>query len=286
MLGKEVYCFGRAHCTGSYTPNLMAAVGLKGRANVPAVHAMGSIGATAGRLLMDNSLGAWWGKGVIVVAEDSIDLGMGRQFGIDSRSPEEVEGQFCSWNKTVPEMEWEVGVSAAEACNEVIFEGANGAFSRVAAMDAGRGQLEVDICFVEEVFEGLGAFIVEALEVGFESCFSKAAVHSFIGGNNAGGLSVFEGLSKDVVAVVVIKDEDVEVASAGGDWKLSSLVSMCLTRVGDQGSKAVVGAALRFIIGEEVREEFCFKAWWNGAGRLGAALVLAGLIKVPFGCGN
>jgi hypothetical protein len=57
-------------------------------------------------------------------------------------------------------------VHAAEAGNEVVFECADGAFGGVATVDAGRRKLEIDVFLAEELFQGVGAFIVEALEAG------------------------------------------------------------------------------------------------------------------------
>jgi hypothetical protein len=63
-------------------------------------------------------------------------------------------------------VEGKVFVDATEASNEVIFEGADGTFCGIAAMDAGRYQLEVNIFFRHVILEDLGTFIVEALELG------------------------------------------------------------------------------------------------------------------------
>ena len=61
-------------------------------------------------------------------------------------------------------MEREVFVDAAKASNEVILEGADGAFGGIAAVDSWWGELKVDMFFAEELFQGFGAFIVETLE--------------------------------------------------------------------------------------------------------------------------
>jgi hypothetical protein len=45
----------------------------------------------------------------------------------------------------------------------VILEGADGAFGGIAAVDARRGELEVNFFFSEELFQGVGALIVESL---------------------------------------------------------------------------------------------------------------------------
>jgi hypothetical protein len=48
----------------------------------------------------------------------------------------------------------------------MVFERADGAFGGVPMVDAGRRKLEVDVFLAWQLFQGLGAFVVEALEVG------------------------------------------------------------------------------------------------------------------------
>ena len=48
-------------------------------------------------------------------------------------------------------MEGEVGVCAAESCNEVVFESGDGAFGGIATMHAGGGKLEVDVGGMQEL---------------------------------------------------------------------------------------------------------------------------------------
>ena len=67
-------------------------------------------------------------------------------------------------HKTIPQVEREVFVDAAKASNEVILEGADGAFGGIAAVDAWWGELKVNYFFAEELFQSFGAFIVETLE--------------------------------------------------------------------------------------------------------------------------
>ena len=52
-------------------------------------------------------------------------------------------------------MHGKFGVSAAEACNEVVFEGANGTLSSIASVDVWGDQLEVDVVLREQLFEDL-----------------------------------------------------------------------------------------------------------------------------------
>ena len=56
-----------------------------------------------------------------------------------------------------------VGVSAGEAVNKMILKGADVAFGGVAAVDARRKQLEVDLSGVPVVFQESGGLAVKAL---------------------------------------------------------------------------------------------------------------------------
>jgi hypothetical protein len=47
----------------------------------------------------------------------------------------------------------------------VVFEGADGTFSGISTVNAGWRKLEVNVFLAEELFQGLGTFIVKALEV-------------------------------------------------------------------------------------------------------------------------
>jgi hypothetical protein len=63
-------------------------------------------------------------------------------------------------------VEREVFVNVAEASDEMIFECADGAFGCVAAVYAGRSELEVDVFITEELLQWFRAFVVETLEAG------------------------------------------------------------------------------------------------------------------------
>ena len=54
-------------------------------------------------------------------------------------------------------------------------------------------------------FEGLGAFVVKALELRLHSSFAEAGMQSLVGVQETLGGLVFEGLPKDAVAIVVIE---------------------------------------------------------------------------------
>ena len=77
---------------------------------------------------------------------------MSREARVDAGAAEEVEGDERLGEEFVPEGEGEVGVGAAEAGDKVVFEGADGAFGGVVAVDVWRSQLEVDVFRCREVF--------------------------------------------------------------------------------------------------------------------------------------
>jgi len=62
-------------------------------------------------------------------------------------------------------MEGKIGVGTAETCDEMVFEGLDGAFGSVASMNAGRSELMVDALLVKVVFQELRTFIVKAMEL-------------------------------------------------------------------------------------------------------------------------
>jgi hypothetical protein len=60
-------------------------------------------------------------------------------------------------------MEGESLVDTAEASNEMIFEGADGAFGSIATMNIWWGKLEVNVLGGEEIFQCLGSLVVKSL---------------------------------------------------------------------------------------------------------------------------
>ena len=55
-------------------------------------------------------------------------------------------------HKTIPQVEREVFVDAAQSSNEMILECADGAFGSIAAMNAWRGELKINRFVAEESF--------------------------------------------------------------------------------------------------------------------------------------
>ena len=64
--------------------------------------------------------------------------------------------------------------------------------------------MKVDVFLMEIVLEDSGAFVVEPLELGFQSGGTEAFVETLVGLKESSGLSIWEGLRKDVVAIVVV----------------------------------------------------------------------------------
>jgi hypothetical protein len=103
-------------------------------------------------------------------------------------------------------VEWEVFVDAAQASNEMILEGADGAFGGIAAMDSWWGELEVNFFFAEELFQSCGTFIVETLEERTQSGGAQFGMDDLKSGKDGVACAIFDGFSKDAVAVVVINN--------------------------------------------------------------------------------
>jgi hypothetical protein len=59
-----------------------------------------------------------------------------------------------------------VFVNAGETSDEVVLERANGTFSSVASMAAGRDKLEINSLLHHEILKDRRGFVVEALEFG------------------------------------------------------------------------------------------------------------------------
>jgi hypothetical protein len=103
--------------------------------------------------------------------------------------------------QTVPQVEQEVRVGAAQASDEVILEGADGAFGRIGAVKTRRDELDVDMLVAEELLESSGALVVEALELGAEPSANEPIVDGLVRGKDGGTGLAGHGLSVDGVAV-------------------------------------------------------------------------------------
>ena len=162
-----------------------------------------------------------------------------------------------------------------------------------------------DTLFYKEILESLRAFIVQANHVGKHAGFLQTLEDLLIGSEDVGAGAVLEWFSKDVVAVPIIEDKDVQVARAGSLFEGSSLVTIGLTisdkDLGITGMATTLGVICR----ERIFQQFSLKGWRditselgprgkagrNSGGRfsrlgLGATLVLPGLVQMAHSCGD
>jgi hypothetical protein len=126
-----------------------------------------------------------------------------------------VESEEGLIEQAAPQVEREFGVGAAQASNEVIFEGVNGAFRCVGMVITWRDELEIDVLVTKELFEGSRALVVKALDLGAEASVDESIVDGLVCCEDGGTGLAGHGLSMDGVVVVVIQDEELSVAGAG-----------------------------------------------------------------------
>jgi hypothetical protein len=119
-------------------PDGVAAIMVHSRSDVPTVDSMGSPRGANGRFLVAHHASSWRGKWHSVEVEGAMNLGVGRELGIDPRTSEEIERDEGLGEKTVPQVERKIGIGAAESGDEVVFEGSDGAFCGVATMEVRR----------------------------------------------------------------------------------------------------------------------------------------------------
>ena len=103
---------------------------------------------------MDQYADAGRGKWCSIKVEQSMELRVGRQLGIESGATEEVQRQLGLGEKFIPKVEWEILVNAAKSSNKVVFERANGTFCSVAAVQTGRDELIIDVFRGEKLLQG------------------------------------------------------------------------------------------------------------------------------------
>ena len=258
----------------------VAAVALQVGAHIPTINARGRPCAALARFLVDDNMGAKWGKRVFVVVVGAIELGPSRQFGIEPRGAEQIESENCLRKQQAPMVERKVGVTATEAGNEVVLEGLNGAFCGIPAVDVGRSELVGNIFILKESFERAGAFIVKGLQPRAAAGADENVVEFGVGSYDDFGLATGNGFNSNEVAIVVIEEQDVVVALAGRKGEAASRITIAATcggAVKDFGKEEVGPFAL--VIGR--RKEIRLRK--KGQGRIGGLSrlnVLAGLLDV------
>ena len=79
-------------------------------------------------------------------------MGFRRKSWIDVGGIDKVERQSSMRNEAFPDMQGEFRVATAEAGNEVILVGLDGAFGGVCAMQVQRNELEIDAGIAQKLF--------------------------------------------------------------------------------------------------------------------------------------
>ena len=94
-----------------------------------------------------------------------------------------------------------------------MFPGLDCLFCGIAAVAVWRNALELYVVFFEGITEVCQAFIVQDVELGGMSIALQLLEQCCPCGCDVVGSSCFEGVGKDEVCVVVVKDHDVLVAA-------------------------------------------------------------------------
>jgi hypothetical protein len=72
-------------------------------------------------------------RGAIEI-EEAVDMGLGRELGMQAASPEKIEREKGLGKESIPKVHGEVGSSGTEARNEMVFESADGSFCCIASV--------------------------------------------------------------------------------------------------------------------------------------------------------
>ena len=118
----------------------------------------------------------------------------------------------------VPQVVGEGDRYAGEDAEKVGFEGADGTFSDVAAVDIGGNELVRGLPDVSDVATVLLAgFVVEDLVVNDVTARLEAGHDAGLGRDTVAVLAGLEGLDEDGVGVAMVGNHEVLVAAAGAD---------------------------------------------------------------------
>ena len=109
---------------------------------------------------MDEDACAGGCKGGTVEVEGAVDLGPSRELRVDARPAKKVEGLEGLGEKAVPKVEGKGGIGTTQACDEVVLESSDSAFSGIASMYMWRDKLKIDGIGLKELSEWHGSFVV------------------------------------------------------------------------------------------------------------------------------
>ena len=144
-------------------PAAVTAIVFHGWAKIPAIFRVRRPGCSKTRFLVDLDSGAGRGKWGAVEIKGSMELFPRGEAGIDAGGAQKIETEDGLRQEFVPKVEGERRIGSAESCDEMVFEGPNGALGGVAAMIAGGNELVVHLLAVHVSFEHGGGFVVKSL---------------------------------------------------------------------------------------------------------------------------
>ena len=153
--------------------------------------------------------------GGCVEIEAAMKVLMRGETGIEPRSAEEVESELCLREQLVPQVHREGWIGCAKASDEVVLEGTNSSFSYISSVGARWDQLELYVFVSEEIFQGLGTFVVEFVKTGSTTVADEVVVDFFVCGEDGLGAPIAYGADMACVAIEVEHEEDVLVTAGG-----------------------------------------------------------------------
>ena len=112
----------------------------------------------------------------------------------------------------------------------MILERPDGAFSCVDTVFFRGNTLELDLILCESVFEILGTFVVENMQIGGMAMAQKQLVSGLPSIADAGGLPIRNGDGVNGVSVLVVENKNIIVTTTGRDVEATSLVGIGLEK--------------------------------------------------------
>ena len=135
---EKLDCVGEDKGFGGGVDNVEATIVVESRSNVKAIAAAEGPGLACAGFVVDEDWAANGANGSGVEVEGVVVIFPGGHIGGEGGLTKEVEGEFRLREQLVPKEVGEGAGEAGEDAEEVGFEGSNGTFGGVAAMDVRR----------------------------------------------------------------------------------------------------------------------------------------------------
>jgi hypothetical protein len=127
---------------------------------------------------------------------------------------QEVEGDLCLWEQSVPELEREAVSGASQYAEEVTFEVADGNFCSISTVAPRWYEFILKMVVVTDVgLHLVGDFVVENVLLGIEASMAEEGDDGIIRTHEFGSVAVFDGSDEYGVTVNLDKNHDVIVAA-------------------------------------------------------------------------